>query len=90
MGKDLESLRKYLEENLRPQEGRMVIAKTSTKVIKKIYSQYDVLNCTKDCDGHINIYSFSEEADFPRMKNDNLIFWITFPDLENLVLSSLD
>jgi hypothetical protein len=89
MGKDLESLIKYLEENLRPQEARMIIAKTGTKIKNKIYSDYDVLNCTKDCDGHIGIYSFSEDADFPRMKNDFLIFWITFPDLENLVLSSL-
>lgn len=89
MGKDLESLIKYLKEELRPQEARMVIAKKSTKIINKIYSEYDVLNCTKDCDGHISIYSFSEEADFPRIKNDALIFWITFPALESLVLSSL-
>ncbi len=90
MGKDLESLIKYLEENLRPQEARMVIAKTSTKIMNIICSDYDVLNCTKDRDGHISIYSFSEDADFPCMKNDVLIFWITFPDLENLVLSSFD
>lgn len=89
MGKGLESLIKYLEENLRPQEARMIIAKTGTKIKNKIYSDYDVLNCTKDRDGHISIYSFSEDADFPRIKNDVLIFWITFPDLENLVLSSL-